>query len=297
MKVAILGGSGFIGSQLTKHLVHKGHQVIIWTRNPEKTKSGNPTIEVEKWPIEKQTLHPNLGAVINLAGETINQRWTAQAKERIMNSRVQTTKLLIKAIKEGLISPKVLINGSAVGYYGASKDYQFTENDRQPGNDFLGKVTAAWEDEADQATKLGLRLVIARFGVVLGKEGGALSKMLLPYKLWVGGRIGSGQQWLSWIHLKDVVELITFTLENEEVKGALNFTAPHPVRMSDFGKSAGEALKKPHWLPTPGFALKLILGEMSNLILKGQNVLPEKALNLGYQFHFPTLEEALEDIV
>lgn len=297
MKVAILGGSGFIGSHLTKHLVQRGHQVIIWTRNPEKEDTENPVIEVEKWPLEGTSEHQQLDAVINLAGETINQRWTTQAKDRIVNSRVKTTSFLIRAIEEGAISPKTLINGSAVGYYGTSTDRQFTENDIQPGNDFLSKVTTAWENEADHATKLGLRLVKARFGVVLGKDGGALSNMLLPYKLFVGGRIGSGQQWLSWIHVKDVVELITFALENKKVEGVLNCTAPYPVRMDQFGKAAGKALKRPHWVPTPGFALKIILGEMSDLILTGQNVSPQKALDLGYQFHFPTVEEALKDIV
>jgi uncharacterized protein (TIGR01777 family) len=297
MKVAILGGSGFIGSHLTKHLIHKGHQVIIWSRNPEKIETENSALEVEKWPLEGISEHQQLDAVINLAGETINQRWTTQAKERIINSRVKTTSLLLKAVEKGYITPKILINGSAVGYYGTSTDYQFTEKDSQSGDDFLSKVTTAWEQEADKATNLGLRLVKTRFGVVLGRDGGALSSMLLPYKLFVGGRVGSGQQWLSWVHVKEVVELITFALENEKVEGVLNCTSPHPVRMNEFGKVASKTLKRPHWLPAPGFALKIILGEMSDLILKGQKVYPQKAIDMGYQFNFPTLEEALEDLV
>jgi uncharacterized protein (TIGR01777 family) len=301
MKVAILGGSGFIGSYLTKHLVSKGHEVVIWTRSPEKIKSEydfeSSAVEAEKWPLEADTLHPNIEAVVNLAGETINQRWTPSAKNRILNSRVKTTQGLIQAIESGKVHPKVLVNGSAIGYYGTSLDMEFTEADHHQGDDFLAQVTMAWEKEADQAKNLGVRVVKARFGVVLGRDGGALPNMLLPYKLFAGGRIGSGQQWMSWIHIKDVVNLLTFTLENEAIEGPLNCTAPFPVRMNQFGETVGKVLSRPHWFPTPGFAMKLLLGEMSDLILKGQHVLPQKALKQGYAFAFPQLEESLQALL
>jgi uncharacterized protein (TIGR01777 family) len=298
MKIAILGGSGFIGSQLTEHLIEKGHQVVIWTRSPEKIDSSKESaIHSEKWPLTGESAHPDIDAVVNLAGETINQRWTPQAKERILRSRIETTRALVEIIESKKISPRVLVNGSAIGYYGTSQDLNFTEENERHGSDFLAQVCKAWEKEADQAKNHDVRVVKSRFGVVLGRDGGALPNMLFPYKLFAGGRVGTGQQWMSWVHIDDVVNLLTFALENEALSDALNCTSPHPVRMNQFGRTAGKTLGKPHWLPAPAFAIRLLLGEMSDLILKGQHVLPQKALEKGYSFKFPKLEEGLQDLL
>jgi uncharacterized protein (TIGR01777 family) len=298
MKIAILGGSGFIGSHLTEHLVEKGHQIVIWTRSPEKIDvTKESAIQVEKWPLTAESAHPDVDAVVNLAGETINQRWTPQAKERILRSRVETTRALVEIIKTKKIHPRILVNGSAVGYYGTSLDMKFTEEDDHHGSDFLAQVCKAWEKEADKAKNHDVRVVKSRFGVVLGRDGGALPNMLLPYKLFAGGRVGTGEQWMSWVHIDDVISLLAFALENEATKDAFNCTSPFPVRMNKFGRTAGKILKRPHWLPAPEFAIRLLLGEMSDLILKGQLVLPQNALDRGYTFRFPKLEEGLEDIL
>jgi uncharacterized protein (TIGR01777 family) len=297
MKIAILGGSGFIGKEVATHLVQAGHEVEIWSRNPEKYGSIVPgSIHLKKWPLEPSKKDRSTEAIVNLAGETINQRWTEKAKERIVSSRVKTTKALIEEIKEENISPKILINASAVGYYGTSLEDSFTEADG-PGEDFLAYVTKAWEQEADQASQYGVRVVKARFGVVLGKGDGALTRMVLPYKLFGGGPIGTGKQWIAWIHSKDVAGLIQFAIENTNIEGALNCTAPQTIRMNEFGLKLGNVMGRPHWLPVPPFALRILLGEMSDLVMKGQRVIPAKALEKGYRFSYADLELALRDLL
>lgn len=293
MNILIMGGSGFIGTQLSKHLQELGHHVFVGTRSPEKLNAAYPTIA---WPLDETQDYSQIEAVINLAGETINQRWNRSAKERIIQSRVETTRLLVHYISEGILKPKSVINGSAIGYYGTSTQDALTE-EAAAGDDFLAHVTKAWEREADQLLKLGIRLVKARIGVVLGKEGGALPKMLLPYKLYAGGRLGSGKQWVSWIHLDDLVRLFSFCLSQEELIGAVNCTAPHPVQMEQLGRTIAKLLKKPHWLPAPSFAIRLLLGEMADLILKGQQVIPQRALEAGFNFHYPKLEDALGEVL
>jgi len=298
MKIAILGGSGFIGKELAKHLIDLGYEVEIWSRNPERSGSitdavATSSIAVKKWPLDRSKDYQDIEVVVNLAGETINQRWTKQAKQRILSSRVETTRSVIEEIQAGTISPKVLINASAVGFYDTSVDQSFTEEDG-PGDDFLAQVTSAWEQEADKAKEYGVRVVKTRFGVVLGKGDGALPRMILPYKLFAGGPVGSGKQWVAWIHSRDIVGLIQFAIENPSIEGALNCTAPQTVQMNQFGHIVGKVMKRPHWLPVPSFALKILLGEMSDLVLKGQRVTPEKALKGGYNFTHPELESALE---
>ncbi|GGK28100.1 hypothetical protein GCM10010965_21190 [Caldalkalibacillus thermarum] len=203
---------------------------------------------------------------------------------------------MVRLIREQKLKPKVLVNASAIGYYGTSFEDVFTE-ESGPGTDFLAKVTQAWEQEAVQAVPLGVRVIRMRLGVVLGKSGGALEKMLLPYRLYIGGTVGSGRQWVSWVHIQDVVRAIRFAISNPDLDGPVNVTAPHPVQMKTFGKTAAKVLGRPYWLPAPGFALKLLLGEMSGLILKGQCVKPDKLLKTGFKFQFPRLEEALRDLV
>lgn len=295
MKIAILGGTGFIGGQLVKQCIQQGHCLCLFTRNPEKYNRSDPSITYLKWPMQNEDTPLEVDALINLAGETINQRWTSAARASILNSRVQTTRELARQIEQGNIRTPVLVNASAVGYYGHSTTDTFDEEAKVRPQDFLAQVVHAWEQETQPISEQGVRVLRARLGVVFGRDGGALPKMVLPYKLFAGGRMGKGSQYLSWIHIDDVVGLMLYCIEKDGVQGAINFTATQPVTMNQFGIAVGQVLHRPHWLPTPAFVLQLALGEMSDLVLKGQQVIPKKALESGYQFQYPHLKEALED--
>lgn len=294
MKIAILGGTGFIGKRLVQRCQEQGHHVYLLTRHPENKQ--DHTLSFIKWPIPEQDLPLTFDAVINLAGETINQRWTTSAKSAILHSRVQTTQTLVRMLEQGLIKTPMMVNGSAVGYYGHSDTEVFNEESTVSPQDFLAEVVHAWEKEADKIPSLGIRVIKARFGVVLDLHGGALPKMILPYKLFVGGRMGSGKQYLSWIHLDDAVNLILYCIEQETMQGAVNFTAPHPVNMEQFGQNVAKVLRRPHWLPAPSFAFRIAMGEMADLLLKGQQAIPQKALQSGFKFRFPELNSALESL-
>jgi uncharacterized protein (TIGR01777 family) len=293
MKVVIAGGTGFIGQQLTVALKMAGHQVVLLSRQEQ------PGIAVPTVTWQTLAAQPNvLGAVdaiVNLAGETINQRWTPQAKQRILGSRVKATRAIADWVAAMDAKPSVVVNGSAIGFYGNSQTATFTETSlpEQPDN-FLAQTGALWEAEADRIS--GIRVVKLRTGVVLGLAGGALAKMVLPYRMFAGGPIGTGRQWLSWIHIHDLVRLILFAIETPTVSGPLNGTAPTPVTNDTFGRNVGHVLRRPHWLPVPAFAFKLLFGEMASLLLEGQRVLPEKALQAGFQFDFPTAEAALREL-
>ncbi|RFB12085.1 TIGR01777 family protein [Bacillus sp. HNG] len=299
MKIAIAGGTGFVGKSLTDYLLDQNHEVFILTRNAAKA-SHHPRLSFVEWlkvnsapEIELQYVD----AVINLAGESLNSgRWTEARKKRILESRVTATKEIVRILSSLQKKPKVLLNASAVGIYGISESETFTEDVTQIGNDFLANTVSAWEQEANQATTLGVRTCFLRFGVVLGANGGALTRIVLPYQFFIGGTIGSGKQWLSWIHIDDVLKGIDFLLHQENVSGPINFTAPNPVQMKEFGQTAGTVLHRPHWLPVPGFALQLLLGEMSILVLEGQKVLPKKLVENGFSFTYETVEKALNDI-
>ena len=296
MKLVITGGTGFIGSALCARLLELGHSLILFTRaQAPATASAN-----KKWLTWNPGSSGSWGqalegvdGVINLAGEPIARRWTEKHKEKITSSRIGTTRALLTAIGKAKEKPKFLINGSAVGYYGPRGNETLTE-EAGPGSDFLSRVCCAWENEARRAEENGARVVTLRTGIVLGKGGGALAKMLLPFKLFVGGPLGSGEQWMSWIQLEDVIGLILFLLEHPDAKGAINATAPNPVTMNEFCKSLGDVLNRPSWAPVPTFALRLLLGEMADMLLTGQRVLPAQAQKQGYTFKYPTLREALE---
>ncbi len=234
-------------------------------------------------------------AVVHLAGEPIAQRWNDEVKQKIRDSRTTGTRHLVQALSTAQRRPTVLVCGSAIGYYGSRGDEVLTESSA-PGDGFMADVCVAWEKEADVAESLGIRLVKLRTGVVLGANGGALAKMLPPFKAGMGGKLGHGNQWMSWVHLDDLVGMIQHSLANP-VRGAVNGTSPNPVSNADFSKALGHSLSRPAIVPMPAFTLKLMFGEMAELLLASQRVLPKAAETAGYVFRFPVLEQALENIV
>ncbi|MGI8314977.1 TIGR01777 family oxidoreductase [Halobacillus mangrovi] len=299
MNIVVTGGTGFVGGQLTKQLTSEGHHVYILTRSPEKHEDTDSVTYVG-WL--KDDYHPEehlpaIQAIVNLAGESLNSgRWTEERKRSILNSRIQATEGVIELIDRLPEKPQVLVNASAVGFYGNSKTKTFTEETTEAAHNFLGNVVYEWEERASKAAEKGVRTVYVRFGIILGEEG-ALPKMILPYKFMIGGNLGSGEQWMSWVHIDDVVGLIDFAIHHKEVEGPMNGTAPNPKRNKDFGEILGDVLNRPHWIPAPAFALKTALGEMSTLLLDGQSVIPKKAIAYGYHFKYPELKPALESIL
>lgn len=296
MIIAIAGGTGFVGKALIHHLIEKGHEVRVLTR---RAKPPQPGIKWVSWlnrGDEPEKELEGIHALINLAGESINSgRWSNERKERLLSSRLESTLECLRIMHNLNEKPKVFINASAVEAERVTDDHKPILDFK--GMDFLATLTHRWEQEASKAVMLGIRTVYARFGIVLGPKEGALSRMVLPYRLFAGGKVGSGQQWVSWVHIADAVGLLMFAIEKPDIRGPLRITSPHPVTMNEFGKTIGKVLHRPHWLPVPSFALKLALGEMSLLVLDGSHVLPEKALAMGYTFRYPYLEEALKDIL
>ncbi|MFD1706182.1 TIGR01777 family oxidoreductase [Siminovitchia sediminis] len=298
MHVVIAGGSGFVGQALQETLLsHRENHVTVLSRNPEKIEQSDRLKAVE-WLNEGSRPEEKLNdvdAVVNLAGESINGlRWTTQKKKRIVRSRLKATDQILELLGKLEPKPKVLVNASAVGYYGMSETGCYTEKHQSTADDFLAKTVQKWEERAAEANRLGVRTVFARFGLVLGTKG-ALPLMALPYRFRIGGTLGSGRQWVSWIHVKDAARIIQFAIHTPEVEGPFNVTAPHPVTMKTFGEILGASLRKPHWLPVPEGIIKLALGEMSSMLVQGQQVIPEKAIQLQYDFQFPKLNEALSD--
>ncbi|AFY78080.1 TIGR01777 family protein [Pleurocapsa sp. PCC 7327] len=304
MKIAITGATGFVGTRLVEKLNAEGHQILVFTRNPERARrvfpaSAFPNVEIAAYtPIQSgdwQQKVVGCDAVVNLAGEPISERWSPEHKKAILESRQLGTRKIVEAIAQAEPKPKALVNASAIGYYGTSETATFDENS-PPGNDFLAQVCQAWEAEASKVIEAGVRLVILRFGIVLG-NGGALARMIPPFKLFAGGPIGSGRQWFSWIHRDDLVNLIIEALKRPEIEGTFNATAPNPVRMSQLSQTLGEVIHRPSWLPVPDFALELLLGEGSKVVLEGQQVLPKATEAIGFQYRYSTLKSALVDII
>jgi hypothetical protein len=293
MKILITGGTGFIGTPLSQELRNSRHTVVVTTRRQSDSKeklTWNPPDLISSDVISA------FDAVINLAGEPIAPgRWTKERKERILTSRISTTRALFDSIKNAKKKPKTLISASAIGYYGAHGDEHLTE-DTAPANDFLADVCKQWEAEALRAKEFEVRVVVVRIGGVLESDGGALPQMMVPFKFFVGGPLGSGKQWFSWIHRDDVVGIIKFALDNDNISGPVNATAPNPVTNTEFSAALGKALKRPSWLAVPGFILRLTLGELGNVLLTGQRVFPEKALKAGYQFKYTAVKDALKAI-
>jgi uncharacterized protein (TIGR01777 family) len=278
MNIAITGASGFLGRALSDRLRAAGHDVTAVSLRTQ------PPAELLK----------DCQAVVNLAGEPVAQRWTAAARERISNSRIQGTRSLVAALRQH--PPAVLVSASAVGYYGSRGDEVLTE-DSPPGADFLGKLTVAWEQAAQAAEQFGVRVVTLRIGVVLGRGGGALAQMLPPFRLGVGGRLGTGEQWMSWIALDDLVSLVEFAIATTALSGPVNAVAPNPVTNTVFTRELAAALHRPAILALPALALRILFGEMSQILLGGQRVLPQAALRAGFQFRFADLGQALAHAV
>ena len=302
MRILIAGGSGFLGRPLCELLLQHHHQVTVLSRNPAKAASALPAaVSVIAWDAltrgQWERTLDTADAVINLAGEPIaDQRWTAQRKQLVRNSRTTATCLLVQAIGRASPRPSVLVNASGIGYYGPCDARPVTEQ-TPAGSGFLAEMSVAWEQEAMAAEAIGLRVVRLRIGIVLALDGGALPRMALPFRFFLGGPVGSGTQWISWIHREDLLGLIRWALTNPAISGPVNGVAPGAVAMRDFCRTLGEALNRPCWFPVPEFVLRLALGEMAVLLTTGQRVEPTVALRGGYVFRYPALKPALEAIV
>lgn len=292
MNIMITGGTGFVGTHLTRALTEADHDVYILTRSPEEHHDTKCVTFISYChPVDDL---PVMHAVVNLAGDSLFGYWTKKKKDAIRTSRINTTQQVIQMMEQMERKPDVFISGSAVGFYGTSEDLIFTEKTTKPGDDFLASVVTEWEQTAKQAEQLGVRTVYTRFGVILGKEG-ALPLMKLPVNMFAGGRIGSGEQWVSWVHIEDVVRMIQFCIANEHISGPVNVTAPNPKRNKDFTRVLADVLNRPYWLPAPDLLVRTTMGEMSLLIAKGQCILPQKAQESRYSFSFPYLREALQE--
>lgn len=292
--VLVLGGTGFIGRHLVKSLLQDGTDVAVVSRTPDAVRT---VFGEDVRAVSLQTVG-DVAAIVNLAGESIaGGRWTPERKRRILDSRIKTSDHVYQYIRDRATRPVVLVNASAIGYYGTSETAVFTEASQPMAKDFLADVTRQWEHAAAQVESLGVRTVYTRFGVVLGRDEGALVQMALPYRLHIGGPIGTGRQWISWVHIADAVGLIRHALHAEDVHGPLNVTAPNPVTNDEFGRHIGSVLRRAHYMPTPAFALRAALGEMADLVLQGQRVLPEKALATGYVYQYEKAGDALRDLL
>ncbi len=301
MKIAIAGATGFVGTRLVERLLAQGDRVTILTRNPQKAIGRFPKADVISYsPLESGEWQQSISgcdAVVNLAGEPIaEKRWTPAQKREIIASRQIATQKIVEAIDRAEVKPQVLVSASAIGFYGTSETAKFDENS-PAGTDFLAEVCTTWEAAARAVTASGTRLVILRLGIVLGENGGALGKMLAPFSAFVGGPIGSGKQWFSWIHRDDVVKLIISAIADPAMQGIYNATAPNPVTMQEFAQTLGTVLSRPSWLPVPEFALEAMLGEGAIVVLQGQQVVPVKTLADGFNFDYPTLKPALAAIL
>ncbi len=310
----ITGGSGFIGTQLIKQLLTEEHEVTVLTRDEMKTQNHfesimKSSLRPEQTTRKVQTItdfgelnnsnDSSFDVVINLAGHGIaDKRWSNSVKQQLLDSRINTTKALYDYLKNTLVKPDVVISGSALGYYGLHDDDIKIDEHGKTDDSFSSQLCIAWEKEAKHIEDLGIRTCYLRTGIVLGKNGGALSKMLPPFKFGLGGPMGSGKQWMSWIHMDDLIGIIRYAIKTESVTGAINGTAPNPVTNKIFSSTLGRVLKRPAFIPMPAFVMKLMLGEMAEeLLLSGQRVVPDKIVKAGYQFKYPELKNALRSVI
>jgi len=300
MKIFITGGTGFVGRHLVSRLIGEGHSVAVVSRSEKASDRlpggtsivlGDPT-EAGAW----QDSVKGQDCIINLAGTSLFSRWTPEAKKLIRESRISTTRNIVDAIEPSEGKDVALFSTSAVGYYGFHGDEELAE-ESPPGDDFLARVAVDWENEALKAEGKGARVAITRFGIVLGEKGGALAQMMSIFRKYLGGPLGSGKQWFSWIHMGDLVGAFVFLMAHGEVSGPVNLTAPNPVRNEELARAIGKAMHRPSFLPAPGFMLKLVLGEFGSVLLEGQRVIPRKLLDSGYVFIYPEIEGALQSLI
>ncbi len=298
MKIVITGGSGFTGTALSRYLLDKGHTVIALGRSTRHTYSGEENFH---W-VRADTTVPGgwqsdiaeADIVVNLAGKNIFGYWTKAFKKALYDSRILTTRNVVAALSDD--RDQVLLSTSAVGYYGDRGEEVLTETS-SPGNDFLARLSVDWEAAALEAEKKRTRVALMRFGIVLGKGGGVISKMEPAFKKFLGGPLGSGNQWFPWIHLKDLLACIDKLMSDESISGPVNFTSPGPVRQKDLSKAVGSALNRPSFMPAPAFAMRLLLGEFAQILLMSQKVVPEVLMSTGFKFNFQDIETAVEDII
>ncbi len=300
MKILVTGGTGFVGTHLTARLLRDGNEITILTRSAGKLQESTKGIAyLQGDPTRKGRWQEAIGnheILVNLAGASIFNRWTEAYKKTMLESRLDTTRNLIEGIPARPEKQVTLFSASAVGYYGFHGDEEVTESS-PPGDDFLAKLAVAWEKEAGKAEVKGTRVLITRFGIVLGEKGGALGQMIPVFKKFLGGPIGDGRQWFSWVHAADLAEAFVFLINHPEISGPVNLSAPHPVRNRDFSAALGRALHRPSLVRVPGFVIRLALGEFGSVILKGQRVIPRRLLDSGFVFQYPRIKEALQSIV
>ncbi len=301
MRVIITGGSGLLGRALTADLVSDGHEVIVLSRDPQRVTGMPAGVRVERWDGRTVEgwghLADGADAIVNLAGENIAAgRWTAERKQRIRQSRIDAGRAVVQAVERAARKPRVVVQASAVGYYGPRGDEEVVE-ETPPGDDFLARVAVDWEDSTAPVEAMGVRRAIIRTGVVLSTAGGALPRMLLPFKLFVGGPLGNGRQWFPWIHIADEIGAIRFLIENEEAAGPFNLAAPHPVTNAEFSRALGRVLKQPALFPVPAPALRLLFGEMATVLLDGQRAVPRRLQTLSFSFRYAEVEAALRDLL
>ena len=299
MKALVTGGTGMVGPRLLRLL----DKPIVVSRNPDRARQsiGHLAGRIVRWDPQEGPPPPEafegVDAVFHLAGESVaERRWSVAQKVRIRDSRVLGTRALVQGIRQATVKPQVLVSASAVGYYGDRGDEELTES-ASPAHDFLADVCVAWEKEAFAAEELGLRVVTARTGIVLGAGGGALAKMLTPFKLGAGGPLGSGRQWMPWVHVTDLARLYVHAAEHASIRGPMNAVAPHPVRNSEFTRALGRQLHRPAFMPAPYLGLRLLFGEFAQVLFASQRVIPKAALESGFEFQFPDIVGALREIL
>jgi uncharacterized protein len=301
MRVVVTGGTGLIGSAVARELGGAGHEIVVLTRDTSRTGPLPPGTRAVQWDGQTGESWSSLldadTAIVNLAGEGIGEgRWSEAKKRRIRESRVGSGRAVLAAIRQARERPRVLLQGSAVGIYGPCGDEVVTES-HPPGSDFLASVCVDWEASTAEADSLGVRRAVLRTGVVLSGQGGALPRMALPFRLMAGGPLGSGRQWISWIHIADEVGAIRFLLEREDARGPFNLTAPAPLTNRAFSRALGRALRRPSLARAPGLALRIVLGEMADMLLYGQRAVPHRLMELGYVFRHPEAEGALRNLL
>jgi uncharacterized protein len=301
MKIFVTGATGFVGTYLTGKLSESGHDIVALSRSARRAQAALPWATVIEGDPQKsgpwQSSVSECDAVINLAGTSLFTLWTDSARKSIMDSRILTTRNIVEALASAG-GDRILLSTSAVGYYGSRLDDVILDEKGPSGNEFMSDICIKWEEEAVKASQTGARVVLCRFGIVLGREGGALAKMVPAFRYFLGSALGSGRQWMSWIHQEDLFRIFSFLLDNSQISGPVNCVSPNPVQNAEFAKVLGRTLGRALILPAPpAFLLRTLLGEFADVVLKGQRVVPERLLQCGFSFRFPTLQQALQNLL